>query len=414
MSRRLRLAFFLGATALLGGLGGCVLLHELGAASSEMPESFAAQASPAARALVERAFAGLDPARLLDHHVHLAGLGTDGSGSTVQPEVFSWLHPKKRVQFLVYTRAAGVRDFAHADRQFVERLTLLTTSSPVPIRCALLAFDGAYTADGRLDEDASEIRVPNEWAARVAAERPELFVPVISLHPCRADAVAELERWAKQGVRLVKWLPNSMNIDPADARCDAFYAALARLDMTLLTHAGEEQAVDAGERQELGNPLRLRRPLEQGVRVVVAHCASLGEGIDLDHPGAGRVANFELFLRLMDEPRYAGRVFGEISAVCFSNREPGVLRTLLRRTELHERLVHGSDYPLPAINVLVSTRKLVREGFLTAEEREALNEVYEHNPLLFDLVLKRTLRGTGGERFADEVFHEREWMGKRR
>jgi hypothetical protein len=40
--------------------------------------------------------------------------------------------------------------------------------------------------------------------------------------------------------------------------------------------------VKGGNREDFGNPLRLRRPLEQGVRVLVAHCASLGSGLDLD------------------------------------------------------------------------------------------------------------------------------------
>jgi mannonate dehydratase len=410
MKRLARAAGWVLGLALLVAAGACVARRELGASSSHGPEEFREQASPAAQALVARAFAGLDPARILDHHVHLAGLGTDSSGCSVDPRVFSWLHPKKRVQFLFYLDAAGVEERLHADRELVERLARLAAGSPVPIRCALLAFDSARTGSGELDPQRTEFHVPNEWAVRVAAERPALFVPVISVHPYRADALAELERWAAQGARLVKWLPNSMNIDPADPRCDAFYACLVRHDMTLLTHTGEEQAVDADELQELGNPLRLRRPLAHGVRVVAAHCGSLGEGLDLDHPERGRVPNFDLFLRLMDERRAQGELYGEISAIVFRNRDPRVLRTLLERTDLHARLVHGSDYPLPAIDVLVSTGRLEDQGFLTSTERAALDEVYDYNPLLFDFALKRALHGPRGERFADAVFQERDWM----
>ena len=46
--------------------------------------------------------------------------------------------------------------------------------------------------------------------------------------------------------------------------------------MILLSHTGEEQAVEAEENQRLGNPLLLRRPLELGIRVIMAHSASLG------------------------------------------------------------------------------------------------------------------------------------------
>ena len=65
---------------------------------------------------------------------------------------------------------------------------------------------------------------------------------------------------------------------------------------------------------------------------------------------------------------------------------------LLTRPELHRRLVNGSDYPLPAINILIHTRSLARDGFISDRERDSLNEIYDYNPLLFDFVLKRTLR----------------------
>lgn len=129
-----------------------------------------------------------------------------------------------------------------------------------------------------------------------------------------------------------------------------------------------------------------------GVRVIVAHAASLGTCADLDR-GQGKTAEcFELFLRLMDDPRYRGLLFGEISAMLQFNRMPRPFATILKRQDLHPRLVNGSDYPLPAVNALIWTRFFVRSGFITAEERLALNEIYDYNPLLFDFVLKRTMR----------------------
>ena len=76
---------------------------------------------------------------------------------------------------------------------------------------------------------------------------------------------------------------------------------------------------------------------------------------------------------------------------------------MLARTDLHGRLVNGSDYPLPAINLLVRTGKLESLGLVTAADRALLNEIDRHNPLAFDFAIKRTVRaqGTG---FADAVF----------
>jgi hypothetical protein len=194
-------------------------------------------------------------------------------------------------------------------------------------------------------------------------------------------------------------------MDPAHPLIEPLYKKMREHRMILLSHAGEEQAVEADEDQKLGNPLLLRKPLEFGVRVVIAHGASLGECADLDNVGAKKASCFSLFLRMMDDARYRGRLFGDISAMLQFNRMPEPLLALLERPDLHPRLVNGSDYPLPAINWLIRTRSMARSGFITAEERQALNEIYDFNPLLFDFVLKRTLRHPEtGQKLSPSIF----------
>lgn len=392
---------------LLGWLGLPSGIGELGGAWDREPGRFASEASAEARALVEAALAGLELERYTDHHVHALGLGVGGTGCWVNPHKLSWRHPWDRLQFEIYRSAAGIDDLANADAVYVERLLELIRRSGLGAGThRLLAFDRHYRADGTTDEEHSEFYVPNDYALELAERNPELLAPTGSVHPYRADALDELDRLAARGVRWIKWLPSAMGIDPASERCDAYYERMAAHGMVLLTHGGEEQAVDASELQKLGNPLRLRRALDAGVRVVVAHCASLGTDVDLDDPEHRRVSSFELFLRLMDDERYAGLVFGEISATTQVNRM-GALVELLARPDLHGRLVHGTDYPLPAVNVVIWTRALVGEGLLTPAERDALNEVYDYNPLLFDVALKRTVRHPEtGSRFAASVFLE--------
>ncbi len=78
---------------------------------------------------------------------------------------------------------------------------------------------------------------------------------------------------------------------------------------------------------------------------------------------------------------------------------------MLAREDLHERLVNGSDYPLPAVNLLIRTRPLVKQGYINADEADSLKEIYDYNPLLFDFVLKRTLKLPGtSKRFPASVF----------
>ncbi len=380
------------------------LIHAIGGAFTRRPEELIQKLGVKASDLVTRAFDDVEPQRLIDHHVHVAGLGVGGTNTFVNRKMRTWAHPFHRLKFKVYMSSAGATDEAKADVQVVERLVSLISNIRGHGKHRLLAFDKHYRRDGSVNLDKTEFYAPNEYVFELAERFPDLFVPNISVNPYRPDALEELEKWARRGARIVKWLPNAMGIDPSNEKCDPFYVKMKELDLILLSHGGEEKAVEAQEDQKLGNPLLLRRPLDHGVKVIVAHCAGLGTNEDLDSKDRKQVDNFDLFMRLMDEKRYEGLVFGEISAMTQFNRL-GKLRTILEREDLHERIVNGSDYPLPAVNILIRTRPLVKHGYITSSEAGHLKEIYDYNPLLFDFVLKRTLKLPGSsKRLPPSVF----------
>ena len=374
------------------------LIHYIGGAFNRAPQELGDNISERTSDLIKRAFDDIDPQRLVDHHVHIAGLGSNGSRAFVNAKMRTWMHPFHRLKFKVYMSSAGVEDEHRADAQLFERLTDLVANIPHHGKHRLLAFDKNYRRDGSANLEKTEFYVPNEYVFKLAEQHPDMFVPNISVNPYRPDAVAELEKWARRGARVVKWLPNAMGIDPSDPLCDPFYQKMKELDLILLSHGGEEKAVEAEEDQKLGNPLLLRRALDHGVKVIVAHCAGLGTNEDLDSGDRRQVHNFDLFLRLMDDKRYEGLVFGEVSAMTQFNRLGKPLTTILQREDLHDRLINGSDYPLPAVNVLIRTKPLVKYGYITSDEAGALKEIYDYNPLLFDFVLKSTIKLPGTER----------------
>lgn len=386
--RRCFLALALGF--LLLGSSGC-LIDRIGGAYTREPEELEANASIGAKRLIELAYEGIDPARLVDYHTHIVGLGTDNSGAFVSPRTKDWFS-LEHWKFLVYTSASGIKNLAQADQEYVARLARLTRGIQRRGRYRILAFDKHYKPDGTVDLLKTNFYISNEYIFRLTAQYPNIFLPVISVHPYRRDALEELEKWARLGAKIVKWLPNAMGIDPSSSLAEPFYRKMREHNMILLSHAGEEQAVEAQEDQRLGNPLLLRRALDHGVRVIMAHTASLGTCQDLDDSEEKKLPCFDLAMRLMGETKYQQLLFAEISALLQFNRMPGPIATLLKRPDLHPRMVNGSDYPLPAINSLIHTRSMARAGFITDEERAQLNEIYDYNPLLFDFVLKRTMR----------------------
>lgn len=394
---RRQLLVLVGGAALFSGL-------RYGHARLARPAKPSGPLSDAAKALIAKAWQGLDPPRVLDAHVHVVGTGAGGTGCRLGERMQSPLNPGDYLKFTIYLDAAGVSELAHADQQYLERLDGLSRSEVPHGRLLLLAFDQAHDENGQPVPDATEFYTPNEYVAGLAKAAPDRFAFGASVHPYRNDAVEALERAVELGAVAVKWLPNAMGIDPSSPKCDAFYDALVRLKLPLLSHAGEEKAVHAEEAQRLGNPLLLRRPLSRGVTVVVAHCASLGRNPDLDAPEPRPwLDNFELFQRLMREPEWNGKLFGELSALTQVNRLGKPIETVLADAALQARCINGSDYPLPAINALIRTSAIVDAGLITADERELLNEIDRHDPLLFDFVLKRTLR-LDGQRLDDGIF----------
>ena len=221
------------------------LIDQIGGASTRNPEDLGKGLSQQASDLIKRAFDALDPAKLVDHHVHIAGIGVGGTNAFVHQKMRTWSHPFHRLKFKVYMSAAGVKSELNADTDFVTRLARLVSGINNHGKHRILGFDKNYGRDGSANLEKTEFYVPNEHVFQVAEQHPDLFLANISVNPYRHDALAELERWAQRGARVVKWLPNAMGIDPSDPLCDPFYQKMRELNLILLSHGGEEKAVEA-------------------------------------------------------------------------------------------------------------------------------------------------------------------------
>ena len=361
--------------------------------------------------LVRAAWEGLDPAQCWDSHVHLVGTGDAGSGIYINPRTESVLNPALYARRLFFLNGGCVHDApGSVDRSYVERLRNLVDGLRPGVKLLLLAFDRVHDTHGLADLEHSSFYVPDAYTRDIARAHPQYFEWAASIHPYRGDALEALAQAKRDGARAVKWLPAAMGIDPASPLCERYYEALRSLALPLITHAGAERVVVGNDFDDYGNPLRLRHALDAGVRVVIAHCASLGEDRDLDRGEHGpHVPSFALFERLLREPRYDKLAFGDISALTQSNRAGGVLARVLEEESWHARLLNGSDYPLPGVMPIYSVDYLVSLGLLDASAAPILTEIRRHNPLAFDFVLKRALRASG-KRFAARIFQTRRFF----
>ncbi len=270
------------------------------------------------------------PAKVTDCHVHLAALPDGGNGCYISPRMLK----SPLFRFLVWQQGLDLKHAAQSNEKYVANLLSELRSSRHVGRAVLLGMDGVYDGQGKLDQQATEFLIANDYVLQLARTCPDDFWAGVSVNPQRRDAVEELERCAQAGAKLVKWLPNAQQFDPADRRYLPFYRELARLRLPLLSHVGYEFSL-IGKDQSAGDPNKLRLALEEGVTVIAAHGCS--------HGLVFHEKFYPTFLGLAGSyPNF----FSDISALSLPNRL-GMLLRLRKHPELHSRLIFGTDYPLP-------------------------------------------------------------------
>ena len=306
---------------------------------------------------------------IIDIHCHTAGIGSRGSGCFVSSSL------KNSWRYRVYLKAFGVNQQElerEGDAIIMQRLSEQLSGSRYVDAAVILAMDGIVGADGKLDRTASEIYIPNRFVAQETARHPNLLYGA-SINPYRHDALERLGRAVDDGAVLLKWLPSIQRIDPADDRLIPFYLYLKERELPLLTHTGNEESFTWAA-NELGDPERLRLPLSLGVTVIAAHSATIGRN--------GGERNFDRFLRLC--VAYSN-LYADFSALTQANRI-GHLRMLLRQSNLHSRLLYGSDMPLISTGI---TSPLFHAHCLTPVKLKQV--LTERNPWDRDVVFKRAL-----------------------
>jgi predicted TIM-barrel fold metal-dependent hydrolase len=311
-----------------------------------------------------------DPLRI-DMHVHMVGNGAGGSGGWLRLSGWHrWL-----AGFMVQ-QLGFPRDTLDGDLEGVytrHLLELVQDSSFDAI--VLLAHEQVHDADGTPRPDLGSLYVPNDVVLDLAEAHPE-FLAGVSIHPARADALDELERCLARGAVLMKCLPNCQNINPSDVRYRPFWERMAAARLPLLAHTGGEHTVPIVN-AKLSNPKLLRLPLECGVTVIAAHCATKSGPLGPDY--------FDDFVAMLAE---FPNLYGDISAMVSLNR-CAQLRNCLR-PEIAPRILHGSDFPVPVFG-----HRLWLQGCLDWSAFRSAQKI--SNPLERDWRFKKALG------FADEV-----------
>lgn len=401
-------------------------------------------ASEDAKELVIACLKGLNTDAILDCHVHIIASGPEEKNGCYLHD--NWYdmccHPqsggKRKAMLLYFGQDTPSVSF---DDQYIERLTQCYQYFLPPDmrkkyggpRASLLAMDEWYDEDGNVRPEKTAMYINNAWVDYMINKEPDLkkreirqkhFHVTPSIHPYKPDACEELRYWHARGCRQIKWLPPTQGIDPASDKCRPFYKTMAELDppMWLLTHTGNEHTLNDAQCgiNDLGNPLKLRLPLEMGVNVIAAHVSGVGYFLDLDYQEKNpntkkRVQCLKLLFRLFDDcekGRYPGKLYADLAAFTSWSRV-SLGHKCLEKETLHKNLVYGSDFPVIALNIIVWLCCLnYFHNLLPPSVSHLVREIYYYNPCLSDFVKKRCMRYRDENgivhRFPNEIFQRGE------
>lgn len=268
--------------------------------------------------------------RKIDCHVHMVGGGPgDASGAW-----FRRKGPWEAAQSTALLKVVGLGKAAlrgNLTEAYGKRLRELVRESSLDAM-VVLAQELTYSDDGQPLKDRTRFYVPNDVVLDMGEAHAE-FIPAVSIHPARPDAMEELERCIARGARILKLLPNVQNVNCNAAAFRPFWERVASAGMIFLAHTGGELALPVFN-SAYANPRILTLPLECGVTCIAAHCS--GAAI----PG-GRSYTAELLELFGRFPH----LYADNSAQCSWNHAITIRR--LRNPAIRERLIHGSDVPVP-------------------------------------------------------------------
>lgn len=269
----------------------------------------------------------------IDCHVHMVGNGLHGSGSYLNLNKTFY-----KIAAGVMLRSIGLpyRTLKEGDLEKLYLDYLISNLEDSNLDAVLLlAQEQVYSEDGKAQPQMSNMYIPNDVVLGIYKQNPK-FLPAVSIHPARPDAIDELQRCKELGAKVMKCLPLYQQINCSNPRYRAFWQTMAELKMPLLAHTGDEKALPA-YMPELASPEYLRLPLECGVNVIAAHGASTYNTL---------VNDFRPILKAM---------LREFPNLYVDNSGMHMLfRAMNFKVFFHEefegRVIHGSDLPIPVFS----------------------------------------------------------------
>lgn len=230
-----------------------------------------------------------------------------------------------------------------------------------------------FGVDARVDAKGKEIHrdltvcATNEDLLKLYQNNQDVILPFFSINPMRPDALDLIDKYSELGFKGAKFLQNYWGVDTRDDRYTAYFEKLKEKNIPLIVHIGSESSVHSFKECEKIH--MLDQPLDIGVNVIAAHMALSYQMHNPFKAFSKNPKNFsEAYFTLLEMLEKHDNLYADISALLTPVRAK-VLRHLSQQEHIHEKLLFGTDYPVPFTSVLNSYDLPYKKRFEISKEQ---------------------------------------------
>ncbi len=207
----------------------------------------------------------------------------------------------------------------------------------------------------------------NEDVNRLYQQNRDLIVPFFSINPQRPDALELIDRYVALGFKGAKFLQNYWGVDTRQKRYIPYFEKLKQHNLPLIVHIGSESSVHSYK--ECESIEMLNSPVEIGVKTVCAHMALSYEPLKIFKALSKNPQNFNCeYFQLLEMLETHDNLYADISALLTPVRAK-VLTHLSKQKKIHNKLLFGTDFPVPFTTVFNTHALPIKKSFEISKEK---------------------------------------------
>lgn len=234
-----------------------------------------------------------------------------------------------------------------------------------------------FGVDARVDEKGGILHkdltvcATNDDVLKLYQENPDIIVPFFSINPMRPDALNEIDRYSELGFKGAKFLQNYWGVDTREARYRPYFEKLKEKNIPLIVHIGSESSVHSFKTCE--TLAMLDQPLHVGVNVIAAHMALSYSPLKLIQAFSSHPKHYnDEYFQLIEMLQKHQNLYADISALLTPVRAK-ILRHLSQQHSIHDKLLFGTDYPVPFTTIFNSYDLTYKKRFELSQIKNPLD-----------------------------------------